>query len=64
MMILFYLFLGICFINGSQVGAYTENENNFDLFYYTIITFTTIGYGDAILVFMLAKIMEYSDFSH
>lgn len=58
MMILLYLFLGVCFINNSHAGAYTGNQNNFDLFYYTIITFTTIGYGDVTPVSMLAKVMS------
>lgn len=45
-LIVLNLFLGVCFINGAETGAFSNSPNAFDLFYYTIITFTTIGYGD------------------
>ncbi|MDB2111811.1 potassium channel family protein, partial [Clostridium paraputrificum] len=38
-------------------GAFSSNPNNFDLFYYTIVTFTTIGFGDISPVSNLAKFM-------
>lgn len=58
LMMVLYLFLGVCFINSSQINAYSGIPNNFDLFYYTIITFTTIGYGDIVPISMGAKIMS------
>lgn len=57
-MIVLNLFLGVCFINSMEPGAYTGNPTKFDLFYYTIITFTTIGYGDISPVSSVAKLMS------
>lgn len=57
-MIVLNLFLAVCFVNSSSVSAYTGNQNNFDLFYFTIITFTTIGYGDIVPLSVPAKIMS------
>lgn len=57
-MIVLNLFLGVCFINSMEPGAYTGNPTKFDLFYYTIITFTTIGYGDISPVSLIAKLMS------
>lgn len=57
-MIILNLFLAVCCINNIAPGAYSGNESNFDLFYYTIITFTTVGYGDISPVSNLAKIMS------
>ncbi|MDO5518725.1 MAG: potassium channel family protein, partial [Clostridium sp.] len=57
-MIILNLFLGVCFINSSSPSAYTGSQTNFDLFYYTIITFTTIGYGDIVPLSISAKIMS------
>lgn len=45
-MLVLNLFLGACVVNALSPEAYTNVNGNFDLFYYTIITFTTIGYGD------------------
>ncbi|WP_040193395.1 potassium channel family protein [Clostridium culturomicium] len=57
-MIVLNLFLGVCFINSMEPGAYTGNPTKFDLFYYTIITFTTIGYGDISPVSPVANLMS------
>lgn len=57
-LIVLNLFLAVCFINGAEVGAFTNTPNNFDLFYYTIITFTTIGYGDIVPISIGAKIIS------
>ena len=45
-MVILSLYLGVCFINSGGIGVYTNNPTHYDLFYYTIITFSTIGYGD------------------
>ena len=57
-MVIFSLYLGVCFINSSDIGGYTNNPTYYDLFYYTIITFSTIGYGDISPVSGLAKFMS------
>jgi len=55
------LFLGVVTINSSYPGAYINERGgvitNFDLFYYTLITFTTIGYGDIYPVAVQGKVM-------
>lgn len=55
-MIVINLFLGVCLAN-SLKGAYSSNAGYFDLFYYTIVTFTTIGFGDIIPLSIPAKIV-------
>ncbi len=57
-MIVLNLYLATCLINQAFEGSYTNNPDNFDLFYYTIITFTTIGYGDITPISVPAKIMS------
>lgn len=57
-MMVLNLFLAVCFINSADVNSYSGNPSNFDLFYYTIITFTTIGYGDIVPITIMAKIMS------
>ncbi|MDS0524347.1 potassium channel family protein [Clostridium sp. SHJSY1] len=55
-MIIINLFLGVCLANSLE-GAYSNNTGYFDLFYYTIVTFTTIGFGDIIPISIPAKIV-------
>ena len=57
-MVILSLYLGVCFINSGGIGVYTNNPTYYDLFYYTIITFSTIGYGDISPVSGLAKFMS------
>ena len=57
-MVILSLFLGVCFISSSGIGVYTNNPTYYDLCYYTIITFATIGYGDICPVSPAAKFMS------
>lgn len=52
------MYLGVCFISSNESEWYTNNSSYFDLFYYTIITFTTIGYGDICPVSPIAKFLS------
>lgn len=58
LMVVISLALAVCFINCSGEGVYTNNPTFFDLFYYTIITFATVGYGDISPVSPVAKFMS------
>lgn len=57
-LIIINLFLAVYLINGVEVGAFSNSPNEFDLFYYTIITFTTIGYGDIVPISIGAKMIS------
>lgn len=57
-MIIINLFLAVVLINQASPNAFAGNPNNFDLFYYTMITFVTIGYGDIVPVSVPAKIIS------
>ena len=57
-MVLVSLYLGVCFISSNAPESYTNNPSYFDLLYYTIITFTTIGYGDICPVSPTAKLLS------
>lgn len=56
-MIILNLYIAVVLINSGNSHAFTNNPNNFDLFYFTIITFTTIEYGDITPITYLAKIV-------
>ena len=58
MMVVLSLYLGVCFIYSSGTNVYTNNPTYYDLFYYTIITFSTIGYGDICPVSPVAKFIS------
>ncbi|HHD2753459.1 TPA: ion channel [Clostridium perfringens] len=36
----------VCLVGSASPSAFTNAQGKFDLCYYTIITFSTIGYGD------------------
>ncbi len=55
-MIVLNLFLGVCLASSLQNG-FSNNPSYFDLFYYTVVTFTTIGFGDIIPLSILAKLI-------
>ena len=57
-MVIVSLYLGVCFISNGSIKAYSNNPTYYDLFYYTIITFSTIGYGDICPVSIVAKFMS------
>jgi len=56
-MIVSNLYLGVILANALEINAFSNNPSNFDLFYYTIVTFATIGFGDIIPLTALAKFM-------
>ena len=58
LLVVIRLALAVCFISCSGQGVYTNNPTFFDLFYYTIITFATVGYGDISPVSPVAKFMS------
>lgn len=46
--IIINLYLAVCIIYGMDQSSFTNANDYFSLFYYTIIAFTTIGYGDIV----------------
>ncbi|WP_411168408.1 ion channel [Clostridium sp. MB05] len=57
-MLVMNMYLAVCFVNALADGAaYLNATGSFDLFYYTMITFTTIGYGDIVPVTTSAKVV-------
>ena len=57
-LIILNLYLAVCFVSDTGKEAFSNSPNYFDLFYYTIITFSTIGYGDICPVSIVAKFMS------
>ncbi|MGX4599224.1 potassium channel family protein [Faecalimicrobium sp. JNUCC 81] len=57
-MIILNLFLATCLINQIYPESFSNVSSNFDLFYYTIVTFTTVGYGDIIPLTVPAKLIS------
>lgn len=55
---IYILFLGSCIIEIFYEGSYIGMVSYFDLFYYTIITFATIGFGDIAPGVFQSKIMS------
>lgn len=57
LMLILNLYLIVCLVSHlpHETPVFTNANNYFDLFYYTIITFTTIGYGDITPTTMAAK---------
>ncbi|WP_297522701.1 potassium channel family protein [uncultured Clostridium sp.] len=57
LMIILNLYLSVCTAYSMDHLAYTNTNGYFSLFYYTIISFTTIGYGDIVPVSDLARLI-------
>lgn len=48
----------VCLVGSANPSAFTNAQGKFDLCYYTIITFSTIGYGDIVPNIFLAKVIS------
>lgn len=57
-MLILNLYLMVCLVGSANPSAFTNAQGKFDLFYYTIITFSTIGYGDIVPNIFLAKVIS------
>ncbi|WP_297630085.1 potassium channel family protein [uncultured Clostridium sp.] len=56
-MIVLNLFVATCGVSSLNGQAFSHADGIFSLFYYTIITFTTVGYGDIVPVTIEARIV-------
>lgn len=54
-MIIINLYLGVCLIKAYDVNSFSNNPSKFDLLYFTITAFTTIGFGDIVPLSFCAK---------
>ncbi|MGL5648585.1 MAG: ion channel [Clostridium sp.] len=57
-MIILSLYLSVCAVSTIGGTGFSNTNGNFSLFYYTIITFTTVGYGDIVPLTELARILS------
>ncbi|MGL4850398.1 MAG: ion channel [Clostridium sp.] len=57
-MIVLSLYLAVCAVSTIGGVGFNNANGNFSLFYYTIITFTTIGYGDIVPLTELARMLS------
>lgn len=57
-LVILNLFLATCLINQIYPESFSNVSSNFDLFYYTIVTFTTVGYGDITPLTAPAKLIS------
>lgn len=57
-MIIINLFLLVVCANVMDANSFSNNPSNFDLFYFTVINFTTIGFGDIIPITFLGKFIS------
>lgn len=48
----------VCLVGSANPSAFTNAKWKFDLFYYTIITFSNIGYEDIVPNIFLAKVIS------
>lgn len=56
-MFIMNLFIGVVVVDGVDPSSFSSCPGVFDLFYYTIVTFTTIGFGDIVPLTRAAKFM-------
>lgn len=56
-MLIINLFLLVCLVNMIKNNSFSNNPSNFELFYYTVLTFTTIGFGDIVPLTNSAKLV-------
>lgn len=56
-MFIMNLFIGVVIVDGVDPSSFSSCPGVFDLFYYTIVTFTTIGFGDIVPLTNAAKVM-------
>lgn len=53
--IIINLYLAVCIVYGMDSNSFTNANGYFSLFYYTIIAFTTIGYGDIVPITVASR---------
>lgn len=57
LMLILNLYIGSVIVNSIYPCSFSSSPSNFDLFYYTAVTFATIGFGDIIPLSYAAKAM-------
>ena len=56
-MLILNLYIGVVIVNSIFYESFTNSPGYFDLFYYTVVTLTTIGFGDIVSLNAAAKFM-------